>query len=911
MASGTSDTGVSSSADRGDRSRSERSSVDSRPRGAASLRNGGSSSETISETISETTTSFPSNPSGDARTNEELRTNEKPRTNVGPKTMERLGTISGSKTAVESTVGSEPTLESSVLVDSGATSASESVRTTPSSHEMVTATGLRNERHPTDGSDVSHVSMRNGGKKCRFLLSSDLHLEQPPYIPDDAPAWLRNRLLHSARFRLERLVDAAIAQRVDAVLIAGDLLHPERSGPRALLFVLEQFERLAARRIPVYWAGGEMDTPDRWPDAESLRLPDNIHVFPTGHFRTFVLSETDSRCPVRFVGVSQSAGHRRAPRLISIDPFPVASSHSSANTSKNKENIGELDYTENIGVTITASVEEAKEATVSESTESVKEMAEIGATIVLLRDPEAPRVIRHRYFAQLEKAGTPVHFWALGGRHRRGLRRLKVHPSQRKTFDEAGTYEEETNAKKEKSGERNRGIKKHSRPHGTSDDRTDSQNGRSTASLPDSVLHDPGTPQGQRPEQVGIHGISLVEISPSQRELRRRVRVSLLPTDPIRWLTEEVRLESGVSRANVEQRLRERLRHILELTAETSIMVTWRLLADALMVRALRRGFAEELLEILRSDARRANVLVRSDSTRISSSEKNGNGKNEKNDSTDRMGRERRKNGDRHVVSTTNTSSETPSGTENSGNNANEFVWNVAIEPVLVGPAEKILIPGKESMLRDYLAGIDQIRGMAFPEGVPYDADFDAPLIPETFSDTENDFDPENDQSLDHDASSLEPSVVSEPTKAKATELPFDRDKIAEQFPLLDEYLEFVAKMESEPEDSNDDLSALEEGSSTERFTEDTEDREISSETESTSRSPDAVDPVLWRTWLGQVAQWDEDPHTFRTMLREASLLGVDLLDSDDDLFARNPSSDTVERSPENGDRSQRGEAQR
>jgi hypothetical protein len=58
--------------------------------------------------------------------------------------------------------------------------------------------------------------------------------------------------------------------------LAGDLVDPQRSGPRGVLFLREQFERLAERNIGVYWASGPADRVDQWP--ERIRWPANVHI---------------------------------------------------------------------------------------------------------------------------------------------------------------------------------------------------------------------------------------------------------------------------------------------------------------------------------------------------------------------------------------------------------------------------------------------------------------------------------------------------------------------------------------------------------------------------------------------------------------------------------------------------------
>ena len=76
----------------------------------------------------------------------------------------------------------------------------------------------------------------------------------------------------------ERVFDAAIKERVDFVVLAGDLFDPLASGPRGLVFLDEQFQRLAEQGIHVYWAGGRSDDFERWVDA--WPLGDNVLRFP-------------------------------------------------------------------------------------------------------------------------------------------------------------------------------------------------------------------------------------------------------------------------------------------------------------------------------------------------------------------------------------------------------------------------------------------------------------------------------------------------------------------------------------------------------------------------------------------------------------------------------------------------------
>ena len=111
----------------------------------------------------------------------------------------------------------------------------------------------------------------------RFVHASDFHLEMPPFGVSEVPEHLGDLFLESVYRAAERVFETALAEDVDFLILSGDILHCQHTGPRGPLFLLEQFRRLAERKIAVYWVGGRVDPPDAWPP--SIRLPDNVHVF--------------------------------------------------------------------------------------------------------------------------------------------------------------------------------------------------------------------------------------------------------------------------------------------------------------------------------------------------------------------------------------------------------------------------------------------------------------------------------------------------------------------------------------------------------------------------------------------------------------------------------------------------------
>src|SRR5436190_54529 len=113
------------------------------------------------------------------------------------------------------------------------------------------------------------------GKPFRFLQASDFRLEQPPHGLAEIPDHLIEPLAESPYRAAAGIFDGALAEQVDFLLLAGNLVDPHRAGPRGLAFLHEQFSRLAQRGIAVYWATGETDCRHDWP--ANFGWPANVH----------------------------------------------------------------------------------------------------------------------------------------------------------------------------------------------------------------------------------------------------------------------------------------------------------------------------------------------------------------------------------------------------------------------------------------------------------------------------------------------------------------------------------------------------------------------------------------------------------------------------------------------------------
>jgi len=113
----------------------------------------------------------------------------------------------------------------------------------------------------------------------KFIHAADIHLDSPlrglaryEGAPVDA-------LRGATRQALMNLVELALEEEVDFLLIAGDIYDGDWKDHNTGLFFAKQMARLREAEIPVYLIAGNHDAQSVM--TKSLRLPDNVHAFPT------------------------------------------------------------------------------------------------------------------------------------------------------------------------------------------------------------------------------------------------------------------------------------------------------------------------------------------------------------------------------------------------------------------------------------------------------------------------------------------------------------------------------------------------------------------------------------------------------------------------------------------------------
>jgi DNA repair protein SbcD/Mre11 len=149
----------------------------------------------------------------------------------------------------------------------------------------------------------------------RFIHAADAHIDSPLKgleAHDGAPV---DVLRGATRRAFENLIQLAIDENIDFIVIAGDLYDGDWKDYSTGLFFRRQMVRLFDKGIPVYMIAGNHDAASVI--SKKLRLPENVHVFST---RTTESLEVEG-CPVVIHG--RGFPNRAVPENLAPD-YPAA-----------------------------------------------------------------------------------------------------------------------------------------------------------------------------------------------------------------------------------------------------------------------------------------------------------------------------------------------------------------------------------------------------------------------------------------------------------------------------------------------------------------------------------------------------------------------------------------------------------
>jgi exonuclease SbcD len=111
----------------------------------------------------------------------------------------------------------------------------------------------------------------------KILHTADVHLDSPLTSLALRDESLRESIQSATRSAFIQIIDTALAENVDALLIAGDLYDGAQRSAKTAAFLTGQLERLRTAGIPVFYIKGNHDAEN--PITGEVTLPDNVHIF--------------------------------------------------------------------------------------------------------------------------------------------------------------------------------------------------------------------------------------------------------------------------------------------------------------------------------------------------------------------------------------------------------------------------------------------------------------------------------------------------------------------------------------------------------------------------------------------------------------------------------------------------------
>lgn len=139
-------------------------------------------------------------------------------------------------------------------------------------------------------------------KPFRFLHAADLHLDSPFKGLTGLPEAVRGRIRESTFAALSRLVSIAVRERVDFVVVSGDVYDLSDRSLRAQLRFQQAAETLADNGIPLFVIHGNHDPLDG--ARARLTWPESVVFFGADDVRTVTVKDRDGVAIASVSGIS-------------------------------------------------------------------------------------------------------------------------------------------------------------------------------------------------------------------------------------------------------------------------------------------------------------------------------------------------------------------------------------------------------------------------------------------------------------------------------------------------------------------------------------------------------------------------------------------------------------------------------
>jgi DNA repair protein SbcD/Mre11 len=139
-------------------------------------------------------------------------------------------------------------------------------------------------------------------KKVKFIHAADIHLGSILHFSSNIDRKLLEVFNNAVYDSFERLCSIAIEEKVDFVIIAGDIYDKEARSVRANSFFIEQCKRLEEYGVGVFAIGGNHDPIKKY--SELFELPSNVHIFSSEQAEKIEVRDSQGELIARLVGQS-------------------------------------------------------------------------------------------------------------------------------------------------------------------------------------------------------------------------------------------------------------------------------------------------------------------------------------------------------------------------------------------------------------------------------------------------------------------------------------------------------------------------------------------------------------------------------------------------------------------------------
>lgn len=140
----------------------------------------------------------------------------------------------------------------------------------------------------------------------RFIHAADIHLDSPLRSLALRNSDLADLIGNASRRAFENIIDLCLSEKVDALLIAGDLYDGDQTSMKTARFLAEQLRRLDQAGIDTFIIRGNHDALSKI--TKELILPERVQLFDR-KAQAIQVSRPDNAMPVIIHGLSFAKPH--------------------------------------------------------------------------------------------------------------------------------------------------------------------------------------------------------------------------------------------------------------------------------------------------------------------------------------------------------------------------------------------------------------------------------------------------------------------------------------------------------------------------------------------------------------------------------------------------------------------------